>query len=171
MIYRTLQCSCIPFTGSECDGEAWGLSTRLSSVLHVQQYWELGTGSQIYVQWLEIAITTTPRNVLTYNYPLASRNNWYHWIHLSTMNTEDISNHDKRPLSGHTSLVYPPLWAAAVLGDACVFMHQASSPCKWTELHVCMCAFVYIRMCTYSCMCISVYVGGHSCLICGQWIM
>ena len=32
---------------------------------------------------------------------LASRNTFYHWIHLSTINTKDISNHDKRPLSSH----------------------------------------------------------------------
>ena len=39
-------------------------------------------------------------------------------MHLSTISTWDISNHVKRPLSSHTSLVYPPLRAAAVLEDA-----------------------------------------------------
>ena len=36
---------------------------------------------------------------------------------LSTIGTGDISNHDKRPLSSHTSLVYPPFHSAAMLED------------------------------------------------------
>ena len=51
-------------------------------------------------------------------YTLVSRNTLYHWIHLSTINTGDISNHNKRPLSSHTSLVYPPLRVAAMLENA-----------------------------------------------------
>ena len=47
-------------------------------------------------------------------------------MHLSTINTGDISNHDKRPLSNHTSLVYPPLRAAAMLEDAWTRVHASS---------------------------------------------
>ena len=49
---------------------------------------------------------------------LAFRNTFYHWMHLSTIDTGDVFNHDKRPLSSQTSLVYPPLRAAAMLEDA-----------------------------------------------------
>ena len=45
-------------------------------------------------------------------------NTLYHWMHLSTIDIGDISNHDKRPLSSQTSLVYLPLRAAAMLEDA-----------------------------------------------------
>ena len=49
---------------------------------------------------------------------LACKNTLYHWMHLSNMGTGHISNHDERPLFSHTSLVYPPLRAAAMLDDA-----------------------------------------------------
>ena len=39
-------------------------------------------------------------------------------MHLSTKDTVDISNQDKHPLSSHTSLVYLPLRAAAMMRDA-----------------------------------------------------
>ena len=45
-------------------------------------------------------------------------NTLYHWMHLSTIGRGDISDHDKRALSSHTSLVYPPLRAAAMLEDS-----------------------------------------------------
>ena len=50
----------------------------------------------------------------------------YHWMHLSTIGTVDISNHDKRALSNHTSLVCPPLRAAAMLEDAWTRVHASS---------------------------------------------
>ena len=54
----------------------------------------------------------------TTTWMLASGKTLYHWIHLSTINTGDIFNHDKRSLSSPTSLVYQPLRAAAMLGYA-----------------------------------------------------
>ena len=49
---------------------------------------------------------------------LACRNTLYHWMLLSTIDTGDLSNHDKCPMSSHTSLVYPLLRVAAMLEDA-----------------------------------------------------
>ena len=48
----------------------------------------------------------------------AFRNALCHWMYPSNIDTGDISNHDKRPLSSHAILVYAPLRAAAMLEDA-----------------------------------------------------
>ena len=70
---------------------------------------------------------------------LAFRNTLYHWMHLSTIDTGDISNRDKRPLPGHTSLVYPPLRAAAMLEDALTRVNASSVVpvynCIYNRLH------------------------------------
>ena len=50
----------------------------------------------------------------------------FYWIHLSTINTGDISKHDKRPLSSHTGLVYPSPRVAVILEDARTRVHASN---------------------------------------------
>ena len=55
---------------------------------------------------------------------------------LPIIDTGDITNHDKRPLFSHTSLIYPPLRAAAMLEDAWTRVYASSvAPVMLSSFH------------------------------------
>ena len=47
------------------------------------------------------------------------------------LHTGDKSNHDKRPLSSHTSLVYLLLWAATMFEDPSTLVYESSATPCW----------------------------------------